>query len=229
MQEISTTGNNTATCMMASTLKRFWKTRNFGTFSKYGLLRTGGNTKKFTLSKLVQRLDHRCAHSSTKISKFLQSRVSFTVATGLWVGVCGSLLFYVLKRRRQKNKDGGGLTGPGAGERHHTINRRFSDKVVVITGAAGDIGGTTATAFAREGATLVLVDLPRLENVLKEKSKILKSEGASSVLHVTADVTKQEDVQRMVEYTIQKTGKINCLFKVNFDPFTNKWMKYFNV
>ena len=173
-----------------------------------------GTSRIVSVNPRVSRvLTHRYRQISTsaKVSNFLQSRVSFTIATGLWVGVCGSLLVYMFKRNKQKSKNVGGSTGPGADERRHTVSR-FSDKVVVITGAAGDIGGTTATAFAREGATLVLVDLPQLENVLKEKSKILKSEGASSVLHVTADVTKQEDVQRMVEYTIQKTGKINCLF-----------------
>ena len=37
--------------------------------------------------------------------------------------------------------------------------RRFEQKVVVITGAAGGIGRATAERFASEGARLALVDL----------------------------------------------------------------------
>lgn len=39
------------------------------------------------------------------------------------------------------------------------MRRRFDDKIVVITGAAGGIGRATAVRFASEGARLVLVDL----------------------------------------------------------------------
>ncbi len=41
--------------------------------------------------------------------------------------------------------------------------KRFSGKVVLITGAAGDIGGTTAKKFVKEGALVVLSDLPETE------------------------------------------------------------------
>ena len=35
----------------------------------------------------------------------------------------------------------------------------LSDKIVLITGAGGEIGRAAATLFAREGASLVLADL----------------------------------------------------------------------
>ena len=37
--------------------------------------------------------------------------------------------------------------------------RRFDDKLVVITGAAGGIGSALARAFAARGAALALIDL----------------------------------------------------------------------
>ena len=50
----------------------------------------------------------------------------------------------------------------------------------MITGAAGDIGGATAQAFARKGARLVLVDLPSTEDGLNEKKKEMVTDGALS-------------------------------------------------
>ena len=39
-----------------------------------------------------------------------------------------------------------------------TVGEQFAGKVVIITGAAGGIGGATARRFAEEGAITVLVD-----------------------------------------------------------------------
>ena len=38
-------------------------------------------------------------------------------------------------------------------------NRRFANKVVVITGAGSGIGRTAALAFAREGGSVVIGDI----------------------------------------------------------------------
>ena len=40
-----------------------------------------------------------------------------------------------------------------------TSNGRFTGKVAVVTGAGSGIGRTTALAFAREGAAVVVIDL----------------------------------------------------------------------
>ena len=48
----------------------------------------------------------------------------------------------------------------------HDQQLQFAGKTVMITGAAGDIGGATAQAFARKGARLVLVEIyPPLKTV----------------------------------------------------------------
>lgn len=85
--------------------------------------------------------------------------------------------------------------------------RRFADKVVVITGAAGDIGGATAEAFAREGANLVLVDLPNTASKLAERCEQLQTCGAQETVVVSADLTKEEEVQAMVTRTVETMGK----------------------
>ena len=59
---------------------------------------------------------------------------------------------------------------------------RLEDKVCVITGAAGGIGAATAEAFAREGATVVGVDL---------------QDGSPGDLALAVDVTDDDAVRDM--------------------------------
>ena len=138
-----------------------------------------------------------------------RSRKSFRVvsplATGLWAGVVGSLLFYWWsKRRRRKTKLEPASVATGAGQ--------FAGKTVLITGAAGDIGGATAKAFARKGATLVLVDLPNRADVLRERCSDLESIGAEKATLFTADVSVPEQVQNMAQFALDTTGRIDCFF-----------------
>lgn len=83
---------------------------------------------------------------------------------------------------------------------------RLQEKVAVITGGAGGIGKVTAKRFLDEGASVVLVDL--FEDALAEAKKEL----GESVLTVQADVSKKEDVQKYVDETVEKFGKIDIFF-----------------
>ncbi|WP_394121431.1 SDR family NAD(P)-dependent oxidoreductase [Planococcus donghaensis] len=83
---------------------------------------------------------------------------------------------------------------------------RLQDKVAVITGGAGGIGKVTAKRFLDEGASVVLVDL--FEDALAEAKKEL----GDNVLTVQADVTKEEDVQKYVDQTVEQFGKIDIFF-----------------
>ncbi|MFV8829179.1 SDR family NAD(P)-dependent oxidoreductase [Alkalihalobacterium sp. APHAB7] len=86
---------------------------------------------------------------------------------------------------------------------------KFADKIVVITGAAAGIGKETVKAFADEGANVVLVDLH--EETLQVTAKELQlTEG--KYLLVQADVSKEEQVERYVQLTKQKYGRIDVFF-----------------
>ena len=78
---------------------------------------------------------------------------------------------------------------------------------MVITGAAGDIGAATATAFSREGASLVLVDLPHTVTSLEERSDQLRACGAHRVVVFSADMRQEEEVQAMVTHTLKTLGE----------------------
>lgn len=80
----------------------------------------------------------------------------------------------------------------------------MKDKVVLITGVAGGIGKAAAKAFAIEGAKLALVDLK--EEALQEVAKEVE---ASDLLLLPADVTKEEEVKKYVDKTVEKFGRID--------------------
>lgn len=88
----------------------------------------------------------------------------------------------------------------------------FINKTVLITGAAGNIGTATATAFAREGATIVLVDLPNTLEQLNKDRQTLLLEGAQKVFVLLADASKSEEVKQMVSETLNRCGTIDCFF-----------------
>lgn len=84
---------------------------------------------------------------------------------------------------------------------------KLSGKVAVVTGAAGGIGLASAELFAREGASVLLVD--REEEALQ---KALQALEGSSAAAVAADVSSHEDTQRYVDEAVQRFGGIDVLF-----------------
>ena len=83
---------------------------------------------------------------------------------------------------------------------------RLLGKSAVVTGAAAGIGRATAELFAREGARLVLADinadgLSALRDSLQDVT--------ADVTVVTADVSKPEDVRRMIEVAVEDYGRLD--------------------
>lgn len=85
----------------------------------------------------------------------------------------------------------------------------FKEKVVIITGASGGIGSETARMFAREGATIVVNYL----SSPKKANKTLEAVTRFGVeaMKVKADVSKPNEVQSMIDCSIQEFGKIDVL------------------
>lgn len=88
--------------------------------------------------------------------------------------------------------------------------KRFEDKVVIITGASGGLGHAAAVRLASEGAKLVLVgrNMEKLEAAKKDSDVA----GAKDSLIITADVTKEDQVEAMVNETVEKFGRIDGFF-----------------
>ncbi|MEE4666597.1 SDR family oxidoreductase [Pseudomonas alliivorans] len=83
---------------------------------------------------------------------------------------------------------------------------RFTQKVVVVTGAGSGIGEATAKRFAREGASVVLVG--RNEEKLKKVHTQLEGEGH---LVRAADVADLSDVEALFKEVASHFGRLDVL------------------
>ncbi|MGP4040139.1 glucose 1-dehydrogenase [Gracilibacillus sp. D59] len=88
---------------------------------------------------------------------------------------------------------------------------RFEDKVVVITGGGAGLGRATAIEVAKEGGKLVLVDVNK-EGLEESKDEIKKVVPQTKVELAEANVAKEEDVSRYVQFTIDTFGRIDGFF-----------------
>ncbi|MGC8873731.1 MAG: SDR family NAD(P)-dependent oxidoreductase [Chloroflexia bacterium] len=87
---------------------------------------------------------------------------------------------------------------------------RLKGRVAIITGvsADGQVGQAVAQAFAREGAKLVLV--ARRTDAVNARAEEVRALGAE-VLAIAADLTVESEVQRVVQQTLERLGRIDIL------------------
>lgn len=84
-------------------------------------------------------------------------------------------------------------------------------KVALVTGAAGGIGRSTAAGFSELGATVVLMDLPRQEEKLKENCEEIRKRFGGVVDYVMGDVSDENSVKAFVQEVVDKYGHIDVL------------------
>jgi glucose 1-dehydrogenase len=84
---------------------------------------------------------------------------------------------------------------------------RLKDKVVLITGANSGIGRGIAERFAAEGAHVAVNYLPGGHRAEDSAAEVAAFPTAS--LAVPGDVSKREDVEKMVRDTVAKFGRLD--------------------
>jgi meso-butanediol dehydrogenase/(S,S)-butanediol dehydrogenase/diacetyl reductase len=82
---------------------------------------------------------------------------------------------------------------------------RLTNKTAIITGGGSGIGQACAWAFYQEGANVVLFG--RREDKLKETAQEL----GSRAMTVSGDMTRSEDLDRLVQETLSKFHRIDIL------------------
>lgn len=91
---------------------------------------------------------------------------------------------------------------------------RLDGKVAIVTGAARGIGAAIASRFAAEGARVVLADIDGTAAAATAK--------AFDGLAVEADVGRPEDVDRLVQSTVDTYGTVDVLVNNAGDVTTQR-------
>ena len=82
--------------------------------------------------------------------------------------------------------------------------QRLQDRVAVITGAGSGIGLATARRMAAEGAVIVAVDIDETAG-----QKVAAETGGT---FVAADVSREDDVQRLFDGVVAQHGRVDIAF-----------------
>lgn len=110
----------------------------------------------------------------------------------------------------------------------------IENKVVVLTGASSGIGEATAKHLAGKGAKVVLA--ARSEDKLQQTADNIESKGGTAAYRAT-DATNKEDIHDLIDFTIQKFGRvdtlINCAGMMLFSMWDNakvdEWEKMIDL
>jgi NAD(P)-dependent dehydrogenase (short-subunit alcohol dehydrogenase family) len=99
------------------------------------------------------------------------------------------------------------------------VCRRFAGRVAVVTGGASGIGLASAARLLDEGATVVIAELDgegaaRAAEELRARAAAGGGDAgaASRAEAVAADVTRSDDVRRLVDGVVATHGRIDVLF-----------------
>lgn len=89
------------------------------------------------------------------------------------------------------------------------MSERLKSKIAIITGAASGIGAVTASLFAREGATVIAVDLPGEK---RQGAVAALEAGKGKIEFAGVDITQPAAVNALMADIDQKHGGIDVLF-----------------
>jgi D-sorbitol dehydrogenase (acceptor) len=85
---------------------------------------------------------------------------------------------------------------------------KLQGKVAILTGAASGIGEAVALRYLEEGARCVLVDCKPVDDF----AHALRERFAGRFHALEADVTRREDIERIVGASLERFGQIDILF-----------------
>jgi 3-oxoacyl-[acyl-carrier protein] reductase len=88
------------------------------------------------------------------------------------------------------------------------LSSRLAGKVAIVTGGGKGIGRAVAQIFAKEGAEVVVVSLH--EETGGKTRDLIKGDGGEAIF-VRADVSKRDDMEKMISKTKEAFGTVHIL------------------
>ncbi|MEM6844182.1 MAG: SDR family oxidoreductase [Bacteroidota bacterium] len=85
----------------------------------------------------------------------------------------------------------------------------LADKVIVVTGGGTGLGKSMTTYFLKLGAKVVIAS--RKQEVLDQTAKELETETGGRVLPIACDVRKYEEVENVLQKTVEQFGRVDSL------------------
>ncbi len=85
----------------------------------------------------------------------------------------------------------------------------LADKTIVVTGGGTGLGKAMATYYSQLGANVVITS--RKLEVLQKTAAEIKSISGREVLPVACDVRHENEIQNLLEQTLQKFGRVDGL------------------
>ena len=102
-------------------------------------------------------------------------------------------------------------------------------RVAIVTGAAQGIGLSIALRLADDGLDVAVNDISSKTEVLNDVVKQIEAKGRRALV-VPGDVSKEEDVQQMVEKTVEVLGGLDVVsFNLSFCDNTAPIMRCKNL
>ncbi|MGH2318945.1 SDR family oxidoreductase [Planococcus sp. SE5232] len=93
----------------------------------------------------------------------------------------------------------------------------INEKVVIVMASSKGLGKATALEFAKEGATVIISS--RNQQTLDETAAEIKEvSGNQQVFSHVCDISKEDDIQRLVQFVADQFGRIDVLINNTGGP-----------
>lgn len=104
------------------------------------------------------------------------------------------------------------------------MDLNLKGKIALVGGSSKGLGKGCALQLAREGANVVIC--ARGMDKLTQTAEFIKESSGSEVLPIQADLSRPEDIIRVVDETINKFGRIDILVNNSGGPRPGKFFDF---